>query len=971
MAGQHEGFALGVDLGTSNTVAVLRWPDGRTRPLLMDGQPVSPSGVYADPDGTLHAGWDARRLAQADPARFEANPKRRVDAPGVLLGDRSYPPAELLAAVLAAVARAAVNTVGFLPPAVVTCPAAWDETRRQVLGDALMQAGWPQAAEHTLAGPTPPGTRLLREPVAAARYYTQVLHRPVPVGGAIAVFDFGGGTLDVAVLRNEGADPWGDSGFSVVADGGLPDLGGLDLDAALMQRVGELVGDRHAAQWARLIQPTDVAQRRDQIRLWDEVRGAKETLSRSTVAPVAVPGVAEAVRLTRADVERVATPLLRRAVDRAREVIAAAGLRPDQLSGLFLVGGSSRIPLVARMLHAELGVAPTVLDQPELPVAEGALTDLPLRRGVPAPAYAGPPVASPAPVGVPAQAPAGLSASPVPTSPAGPPYAPTSPAAPPAPTVANGAGSTAPTVPAGAGSAAQTVPAGAGPIAPTLPSQPGPGSTLPAGPGWPGTPAPTVHGPAGVPSTLVGGSGAPPPSTLTPATGTRWRRARWVVLGAVLALAGVATAATLYLTRDRYPDLEFRALSELSRPAAGAERPAGMWTAVLGDRAYLGYPLPDDRLEVVAVDTATGDELWREPTDVTADDWEGLVAVPGAVAVLADAPGDSTPRALAILDGRSGEQRWSRMVRGDDDVYFADDVAVLVDRAGGRLVGLRLTNGNEKWIQANPGDRYGGSRTVVRPVGTDQAAGGPAFLDGAPRNPWTGKGRRLVQVGADRSVRLLDMSSGNVLRQWGSVADLDDLVVAHEDRLYVAANEGGYQLLAYDLGSDAEPVVLYRAGNDQNRPKELVACGERRACLLEVPNSDAERTEVVAATEGKQAIHWSAPGVTDLVPLGTRLLAQRDSPESTVTLFDAAGKPVLRDRRGVAARLDEGNLLVFAKAPSTVADNRVLAGVWAKSGEVDELGELQEVRSASCSWNTRVIACGADKDFVLYSFADE
>ncbi|MGI5520510.1 Hsp70 family protein [Micromonospora sp. CA-259024] len=864
MAGQHEGFALGVDLGTSNTVAVLRWPDGRTRPLLMDGQPVSPSAVYADPNGTLHTGWDARRLAQSDPARLEANPKRRVDEPTVLLGDRSYPPADLLAAVLAAVARAAVGTVGFLPPAVLTCPAAWDATRRQVLADALLRAGWPQAAEHTLAGPTPPGTRLLREPVAAARYYTQVLHRPVSVGGAIAVFDFGGGTLDVAVLRNEGADPWGDSGFSVVADGGLPDLGGLDLDAALVQRVGELVGERHAAQWARLIRPADAAQRRDQVRLWDEVRGAKETLSRSTVAPVAVPGVAETVQLTRADVERVATPLLRRAVDRAREVIAAAGLSPDQLAGLFLVGGSSRIPLVARMLHAELGIAPTVLDQPELPVAEGALTDLPLRRPTPAPAYAAPQAAPPAP--------------------------------------------------------------------------PAPTPVSPSGSGW----------------------AAP-----------RWRRARWLVLGTVLALVGVGTAATLYLTRDRYPDLEFTSLREPVRLSAGAERPASMWTAVLGDRAYLGYPLPDDRLEVVAVDAGTGDELWREPTDVRADDWEGLVAVPGAVAVRADAPGDSTLRPLVVLDGRSGAQRWRHDIRGDDDVYFAADTAVLVDRAGSRLVGLRLSDGEERWAEPNPRDQYAGTRTLVRPVGGDEAAGGPAFLDGTPRNPWATKGRRLVQVGADRSVRLLDMASGTVLRKWGSVADLDDLVVAHEDRLYVAANEGGYQLLAYDLGSDAEPVVLYRSDNDEYRPKELVACGERRACLLQVPNSQVERTELVAATEGEAASHWAAPGVTSLVPLGEQVLAQREHPEPTVTLFDAAGKPVLRDRGGVAVRLDEGNLLVFAKAPSTVADNRVLAGVWAESGEVDELGELQDVRSASCSWNTHVIACGADRDFVLYRFADD
>ncbi|MEU8392905.1 PQQ-binding-like beta-propeller repeat protein, partial [Micromonospora sp. NPDC048843] len=456
-----------------------------------------------------------------------------------------------------------------------------------------------------------------------------------------------------------------------------------------------------------------------------------------------------------------------------------------------------------------------------------------------------------------------------------------------------------------------------------------------------------------------------------PGGATGWRRARWVVLGAVLALVGVATAATLYLTRDRYPDLTFDSLRELSRPSAGAERPVAMWTAVLDDRAYLAFPLPDDRLEVVAVDAGNGHQLWRKQTDVRADDWEAIIAVPGAVAVLADAPGDSTPRPLAVLDGRTGEQRWQRVLRGDDDVYFADDTAVLVDRTADELVGLRLSNGSAKWTQPNPRGQYAGGRTVVRPVGTDAAAGGPAFLDGTPRNPWASKGRRLVQVGADRSVRLLDMASGAVLRQWGSVADLDDLVVAHEDRLYVAANEGGYQLLAYDLGSDAEPVVLHRSGNDEYRPKELMACGERRACLLQVPNNDVARTEMVAATEGEQMIKWSAPGVTGLVPLGEQVLAQRELPEPTVTVFDATGKAVLRDRGGVAVRLDAGNLLVFAKAPSVVADNRVLAGVWAESGEVDELGELKDVRSSSCSWNTHVIACGADKDFVLYRFTDD
>jgi len=99
------GYALGVDLGTSHTVAVLRWPDGRTRPLLHDGAPLLPSGVYLDESGRLHVGHDAQRLARLDPARFEPNPKRRIDEAAVWLGDRAVPVADLLAALLAAVAE--------------------------------------------------------------------------------------------------------------------------------------------------------------------------------------------------------------------------------------------------------------------------------------------------------------------------------------------------------------------------------------------------------------------------------------------------------------------------------------------------------------------------------------------------------------------------------------------------------------------------------------------------------------------------------------------------------------------------------------------------------------------------------------------------------------------------------------------------------------------------------------------------
>src|SRR3954451_23277845 len=131
MPDQQQGYAMGVDLGTSNTVAVLRWPDGRTRPLLVDGAPIMPSGVYADPSGRLLVGRDAQRLAGLDPARFEPNPKRRIDEAAVLLGDREVPVVDLLAAILGALARGTVEAVGFLPPAVLTYPAAWGSRRRE------------------------------------------------------------------------------------------------------------------------------------------------------------------------------------------------------------------------------------------------------------------------------------------------------------------------------------------------------------------------------------------------------------------------------------------------------------------------------------------------------------------------------------------------------------------------------------------------------------------------------------------------------------------------------------------------------------------------------------------------------------------------------------------------------------------------------------------------------------------------
>ncbi|GAA0726360.1 Hsp70 family protein [Dactylosporangium roseum] len=348
------GFVVGIDLGTSNTVAVIRSPDGRRRPVLFDGAPLMPSAVFMQDNGQLAVGRDAQRLAQLDPGRFEPNPKRRLGDPTVLLGDVEVPTVHLLTAVLRSVAAGVGEITRFPPTAVLTYPASWGRMRRSLLHDAAVAAGFPQVS-------------LVPEPVAAARYFISALNHPLPRGSAMAVYDFGGGTVDVAVVRND------EQGFTVIGSGGLEDVGGLDIDAALVELLGEVLRTTQPDAWRRLDQPVSSQDRRDRRLFWEDIRGAKEMLSRTTVAPVSVPGVEAALHLTREELERRIGPMIRRTVAETARVVQECHLETDQLAGIMLVGGSSRVPLVARMLHRELRIAPTVLEQPELPVAEGAV----------------------------------------------------------------------------------------------------------------------------------------------------------------------------------------------------------------------------------------------------------------------------------------------------------------------------------------------------------------------------------------------------------------------------------------------------------------------------------------------------------------------------------------------------------------------------------------------------------------------
>src|SRR3989440_11154144 len=133
---------LGIDFGTSNTVSMLRMPDGRLRPLLLDGVPLMPPAVSLTPEGQVLVGRDAERHGRVDPSRFEPNPKRRIDDGVVLLGGQELPVPQVFAAVMQQVAAEARRQLGGAPEQIrLTHPAQWGEQRRRLLVEAAPQAG--------------------------------------------------------------------------------------------------------------------------------------------------------------------------------------------------------------------------------------------------------------------------------------------------------------------------------------------------------------------------------------------------------------------------------------------------------------------------------------------------------------------------------------------------------------------------------------------------------------------------------------------------------------------------------------------------------------------------------------------------------------------------------------------------------------------------------------------------------------
>ncbi|MEU7873986.1 Hsp70 family protein [Dactylosporangium sp. NPDC049140] len=340
---------LGIDFGTSSTVAVLALPGREPRPLLFDGSPLLPSAVGLDPTGRLVVGRDALHAAVGAPGSVERYPKRCIDDGTVLLGDTEHTVAALFGAVLGRVLDEAARAAGGPPSEVViTHPAAWGGERRSVLRQAV----------------APRSVRLVSEPVAAAHHLVSVAADRLPDGTAALVYDFGAGTFDATVVRRNGAG----LAWEVLATQGRPDSGGLDIDAAIVAHLERALPDE--AAWRRLNEPDSPADRRARQQLWENVRTGKESLTRAGQTLIHVPLLDVEVPLGREELDALAAPVLARCTETTRAVLGLAGV---DAGTILLVGGASRMPAVAATLHREFGVEPLTLDQPELAVAEGSL----------------------------------------------------------------------------------------------------------------------------------------------------------------------------------------------------------------------------------------------------------------------------------------------------------------------------------------------------------------------------------------------------------------------------------------------------------------------------------------------------------------------------------------------------------------------------------------------------------------------
>ena len=360
-AAPHEHrLAVGIDLGTTNSLAATV-KSGEPVVLADEaGRQLLPSVVRYLKDGSVETGWNALAHAESDPRNIVYSAKRLlargrselktlpvlpyeiVDAPGgvairTVQGDKS--PVEVSAEILKTLAkRAETQLGGELTGAVITVPAYFDDAQRQATKDAARLANLSVL-------------RLLNEPTAAALAYGL----DNGAEGVYLVYDLGGGTFDVSLLKlSRGV-------FEVLGTGGNAALGGDDFDHAVVDwAVSQLGSVELTAE--------------DRRQLLDRAKAAKEALTDApeTVLKLELSSGTHAFTLTRVIFDQLTKSLVDETLEAVANVLRDAKLEKDQIKGVVLVGGSTRMPCVRREVEAYFGFAPLTGIDPDCVVAVGA-----------------------------------------------------------------------------------------------------------------------------------------------------------------------------------------------------------------------------------------------------------------------------------------------------------------------------------------------------------------------------------------------------------------------------------------------------------------------------------------------------------------------------------------------------------------------------------------------------------------------
>jgi molecular chaperone DnaK len=376
------GRTVGIDLGT--TYSLIAYQDKREgRPKCIPGPygtPLCPSVVSVDADGTIVAGEPARRRLLTQPARTIYSVKRlmgrgpadvqdelkifpfRIDPASanvirVRLGDRVFTPPEISAFILRELKSWADEYFqDVVVRAVITVPAYFNDAQRQATRDAGRLAGLEVL-------------RLVNEPTAAALAYG--LHEKKR--GRVAVYDFGGGTFDISILKLISTTD-GDI-YQVLSTNGDTHLGGDDIDNALQSVAREEI----RAQGVDLAGYPETVQE-----LRKALIAAKHELSEAdkTAVKFALPNGSVYFReITRAEYDRWIRPIVDRTMAPVRQAMVDAKLAPAEIEEVVLVGGSTRVPRVRRTVEEFFGRRPHTELNPDEVVALGAAVQADILEG--------------------------------------------------------------------------------------------------------------------------------------------------------------------------------------------------------------------------------------------------------------------------------------------------------------------------------------------------------------------------------------------------------------------------------------------------------------------------------------------------------------------------------------------------------------------------------------------------------------